>query len=205
MNTRLSTTAAACALAASVFSHGVVACSIADLRGVTGGAQDEASARFAASIEAAQQARAANPRSAPSEMTGRAAHGAIVGLWRFAFTAPDGGSIDWGFQTWHSDGTEITNSGSRPAKNGDFCMGVWEQYGTGTYVLNHWAIAWGLPPDFDENTLSGLVNIRERVNIDPTANTMTGTVSLDLYDVDGTTLLGHIVDGSVSGTRVTPE
>lgn len=33
---------------------------------------------------------------------------------------------------------------------------------------------------------------------------MTGTVSLDLYDVDGTTLNGHIADGTVSGTRVTP-
>jgi len=33
---------------------------------------------------------------------------------------------------------------------------------------------------------------------------MSGTVSLDFYALDGTTLLGHIVDGTVSGTRITP-
>ena len=139
-----------------------------------------------------------------SNFTASAAPGAIVGMWRFAFTAPDGGPIDWGFQTWHSDGTELTNSGGRPARSGNFCVGVWEQRSSRVYVLNHWAIAWGLPPDFDDSTLSGLVNIKERVQVDHTGNAMTGTVSLDLYAVDGTTLLAHIVDGTVSGTRITP-
>jgi hypothetical protein len=29
---------------------------------------------------------------------------------------------------WHSDKTEIMNSG-RPAQDGDFCLGVWESLG----------------------------------------------------------------------------
>jgi hypothetical protein len=33
---------------------------------------------------------------------------------------------------------------------------------------------------------------------------MTGTFSLDLYMPDGTTHVTHLVDGTVSGTRVTP-
>ena len=133
-------------------------------------------------------------------------HGSIVGLWRFAFTAPDGvSSLDWGFQTWHNDGTEITNSGGHPAEDGNFCMGVWEQVGrAGEYKLNHWAIAWGLPPNFDPTVFGGLVNIREKVYLDRTGNAMSGTVSEDLYAADGTTLITHLADGTVSGSRITP-
>src|SRR4029077_12448882 len=54
----------------------------------------------------------------------------IVGFWKVAFTSkgnepniPDGAPIDSGFVQWHSDGTEIMNSG-RPPQNGDFCLGV---------------------------------------------------------------------------------
>ena len=49
-----------------------------------------------------------------------------------------------------------------------------------------------------------LVNIREVVSLDRSGNSMTGTVSLDFYAADATTLLGHIADGTVSGTRITP-
>ena len=40
----------------------------------------------------------------------------IVGFWKVKFVAegnagiPDGAVLDNGFQQWHSDGTEITNS-----------------------------------------------------------------------------------------------
>ena len=59
----------------------------------------------------------------------------IVGLWKFAFTAkgnsgntapfnpPDGATLDAGYVQWHSDGTEIMNSGRDPA-SGSFCLGV---------------------------------------------------------------------------------
>jgi hypothetical protein len=58
----------------------------------------------------------------------------IVGMWKFTFTAegngpggpPDGAPLDTGFTQWHSDGTEIINSG-RPPQDGSICLGVWEK------------------------------------------------------------------------------
>ncbi len=58
---------------------------------------------------------------------------AIVGLWHVTFTAegnnpgpPNRTPIDNALVTWHSDGTEIMNSG-RPSQDGQFCMGVWKR------------------------------------------------------------------------------
>jgi hypothetical protein len=48
--------------------------------------------------------------------------------------------IDNALVVWHSDYTEIMNSG-RPPQDGDFCLGVWEQVGKSKYKLNHFA--WG--------------------------------------------------------------
>jgi hypothetical protein len=52
---------------------------------------------------------------------------------------PDDTPIDSGYVQWHSDGTEIMNSG-RPPQNGDFCLGVWEKTGRSRYKLNHFAL-----------------------------------------------------------------
>src|ERR1700680_1715642 len=64
----------------------------------------------------------------------------IVGFWKVTFTAkgngkegpPDNTPIDSGYVQWHSDGTEIMNSG-RPPQNGNFCLGVWEKTGRSKY------------------------------------------------------------------------
>ena len=68
--------------------------------------------------------------------------------------------------------------------------------------MNHWAIAWNLPGT-DPADLAGLINIREVVSVDGTGNSMSGTVSLDLYATDGTTFLAHLGEGTVSGERIT--
>ena len=59
----------------------------------------------------------------------------IVGMWHVTFTAegnesgpPDGTPIDNSLVVWHSDHTEIMAS-SRPAQDGDICMGIWEKTG----------------------------------------------------------------------------
>lgn len=73
---------------------------------------------------------------------------AIVGMWHVTFTAKtiNGASIpdtviDNALVVWHSDKTEIMNSG-RPPQDGDFCMGVWEYTrNSNKYKLNHFA--WG--------------------------------------------------------------
>jgi hypothetical protein len=73
----------------------------------------------------------------------------IVGMWHVTFTAkgnsegpPDNTPIDNAIIVWHSDRTEVMNSG-RPAQDGDFCLGVWEEVGRCHYKLNHFA--WMLP------------------------------------------------------------
>jgi hypothetical protein len=136
----------------------------------------------------------------------------IVGLWKFAFTAtsPFVGPLDAGYVTWHSDGTELMNSGRAPT-TGAFCMGVWKQIGHSTYKLNHFALAWA----FDANEPAtgpgtggaifvGPANIREQVTVDPSGNNYEGTFTLVQYEPDGITVLATIT-GTVTATRITAD
>jgi len=199
---RLSIALAAFAgLAGLAGTGGAQACSYTDLRNAAP-ATRSVFTQFAGAIRAAAPGVVASA-PAPDNLLVSNPHRSIVGFWKFAFNAPDGSPIDWGFQSWHDDGTEITNSGGQLPATGNFCTGVFEQHVGGAYHLNHWAIAWNLPGT-DPSDLAGLVNIREVVSLDRSGNSMTGTVSLDFYAADATTLLGHIADGTVSGTRITP-
>ena len=56
---------------------------------------------------------------------------AIVGMWSFKMTA-GGNQVDFGYQQWHSDGTEFMNSGGRAPATQNFCLGVWRQVGAAT-------------------------------------------------------------------------
>jgi hypothetical protein len=131
----------------------------------------------------------------------------IVGLWKVKLVSqnnagiPDGAVIDAGYATWHSDGTEIMNSGRAPL-TGSFCMGVWKQTGRFTFKLNHFALSWG---DLNMgNTLIGPTNIREQVTLDHSGNTFTGTFTIDQFDQSGINLLGHIA-GTIAGVRITAD
>jgi len=64
----------------------------------------------------------------------------IVGFWHVKFVSdgistgipggvPKGAEVDAGYSQWHSDGTEIMNSGGRAPNTGDFCLGVWAKVG----------------------------------------------------------------------------
>jgi hypothetical protein len=136
----------------------------------------------------------------------------IVGLWKFEFTAtsPFVGPFDAGYVTWHSDGTELMNSGRAPT-TGSFCMGVWKQIGHSTYKLNHFALSWA----FDANApvtgpgtggaiFVGPTNIREQVTVDRSGNNYEGTFTLVQYDQDGITVLATIT-GTVTATRITAD
>ena len=126
----------------------------------------------------------------------------IVGLWQVTFVSknspgiPDGAVIDAGYATWHSDGTEIMNSG-RPPITGNFCMGVWKEVGRSKFRLNHVALSW----DPSGANLVGPANIREEVTVDHTGNTYVGTFTIDQFDNAGNTL-AHIT-GRVTGQRIT--
>jgi hypothetical protein len=202
-NRRMLAATAAAGLLGSMFAAQASACNVNGLNTAASPAQASAFAQFVAGMNSSRQ-RAHSGTLAGAPNLSAYANPSIVGLWRFAFTAPDDSALDWGFQTWHSDGTEITNSGGRPPRSGNFCMGVWSQQAKGEYDLNHWAISWGDPPDFDDSSITGIINIREHVVLDKSGDSMSGTVSLDLYDLDGTTFLAHLVDGTVTGTRISP-
>lgn len=137
---------------------------------------------------------------------------AVVGLWKFEWLAkslggnknpmPDGVLIDFGTAAWHSDGTELMNSGIRNPADGDFCQGAWRQTGESTYFLNHYALA------YQGGSYVGPANIRLQVNV--AGNRMSGVFKLVQYlasttpghEFDQTTPLVTIT-GTVSGTRVT--
>jgi hypothetical protein len=134
----------------------------------------------------------------------------IVGMWKVTFMAegngpdgpPDDTPIDTAVVVWHSDGTEIMNSG-RPPQDGDFCMGVWENRGRYGYKLNHFS--WG--GNDTTNAPEGIGNpigpgqFRVNVFLSRDRNSYSGTFTLDGYDTSGN-LTGHIV-GVVKGTRIT--
>jgi hypothetical protein len=133
----------------------------------------------------------------------------IVGMWHVTFTArgnsagpPDNTPIDNALVVWHSDNTEIMNSG-RPPQDGDFCMGVWEKVGRSSYKLNHFA--WG---GYDTtNAPSGIGNpsgpthFTEEVIVSADGRHYTGTFTLDAYDTSGN-MTTHII-GVIAGTRIT--
>jgi hypothetical protein len=132
----------------------------------------------------------------------------IVGFWHVKFVSkgtgntpdlPDGTEFDAGYSQWHSDGTEIMNSGGRSPITGAFCLGVWKQVGERTYKLNHFAAAW----DATGSTLIGPANILEEVTLSPNGNQFSGNFTINNYTEAGTRV-AHI-QGVITGTRITVE
>ena len=119
---------------------------------------------------------------------------AIVGMWSFNMTA--GGFSDFGYQQWHSDGTELMNSGGRAPATENFCMGVWKQTAPSRYHLNHFALSYD-----SSGALNAKVNIKEDVTLDASGTTYSGPFTLDVYDPHTNALLQHVA-GQVSGHRV---
>jgi hypothetical protein len=133
----------------------------------------------------------------------------IVGMWHVTFTAKgnsegpkDGTPVDNAIIVWHSDGTEIMNSG-RPAQDGDFCLGVWEEVGKCQYKVNHFA--WMGNDTTNPGGVgkpTGPTQIVEEVTVTPDGKHYSGTFTLDAYDTSFNRTT-HIV-GVIEGTRITP-
>lgn len=131
----------------------------------------------------------------------------IVGLWKVQLISkgntghnppiPDGALIDFGYTQWHSDGTEILNSGGHSPASGNFCLGVWGRTGFLTYELNHFPISY----DPTTGVLTTYVELREQDTLSPSGDSYTGTFTLDVYDTSG----NHVdhLGGTVTGTRLT--
>ena len=120
---------------------------------------------------------------------------AIVGMWTFKMVA-GGQTADFGYQQWHSDGTELMNSGGRAPATENFCMGVWKQTGPSRYHLNHFALSYD-----NSGTLNAKVNIKEDVTIAPGGASYSGTFTLDVYDPNTNQLLQHVA-GQITAQRV---
>jgi hypothetical protein len=131
-----------------------------------------------------------------------------VGMWNIQLISlgngshtppiPDGALIDFGYTQWHSDGTEILNSGAHAPATENFCLGVWVRTGMFTYELNHFALSYNAT----SGALAGKVNIREQVTLDPSGNEYSGTFTLDVYNPAGTQQVDHLA-GTIAATRVT--
>ncbi|HEY2480931.1 MAG TPA: hypothetical protein VGI30_01875 [Caulobacteraceae bacterium] len=128
---------------------------------------------------------------------------AITGLWSVTLTAAGSPmDNDWGFSEWHSDGTEIMNSGGHSPASGNFCLGVWAQTGANTYHLNHWALSYVPSASPPYGTLAAKVNLKEDVSVGRTGDTFTGVFTIDVYLPNGTRVVHD--HGVIIGQRVTP-
>jgi hypothetical protein len=131
-----------------------------------------------------------------------------VGMWNIQFISqgngghnppiPDGALIDFGYAQWHSDGTEIMNSGGHAANTGNFCLGVWARTGMFTYEVSHFALSY----DGTSGALVAKINIREQITLDPSGNELSGTFTINVYAPTGGQQVDHLV-GTIAATRVT--
>jgi hypothetical protein len=160
------------------------------------------------------QAAALASRMAPSASLASMSNNAMnniaspVGMWNIQFVSlgngshnppiPDGASIDFGYAQWHSDGTEIMNSGAHAANTGNFCLGVWVRTGMFTYEVNHFALSY----DGTSGALVNKVNIREQITLDPSGNEFSGTFTIAIFNAAGTQQVDHVA-GTIAATRVT--
>ena len=131
----------------------------------------------------------------------------IVGLWKVQLLSkgnaghnpsiPDGALIDFGYSQWHSDGTEILNSGGHAPATGNFCLGVWGQTGFLAFELNHFPIAY----DATSGALTNYIELREQDTLSPSGDSYSGTFTIDVYDTKGNHV-DHLA-GTVTATRLT--
>ncbi|HLJ49241.1 MAG TPA: hypothetical protein VKU01_24680 [Bryobacteraceae bacterium] len=131
----------------------------------------------------------------------------IVGMWNIQFLSegntthnpsiPDGAMIDFGYNQWHSDGTEILNSGARAPAMENFCLGVWEKTGHSTYQLNHFAL------NYDPGTgaFMGKINIVELITLSPGGTMYSGTFTYSVFDTKGNKT--DQLTGQVAAVRIT--
>jgi hypothetical protein len=133
---------------------------------------------------------------------------AIVGMWHVIFTgetmngAPFSGVVDNSVVVFHSDGTEIMES-SRPAQDGNICLGVYERTSRFKYRINH--IPWqGNDPS---NAPSGIGNpaggaqLLEKITLNPDGDSYTGSFSLQAYDTSGNPTV--LFTGTLKAKRIT--
>jgi hypothetical protein len=87
---------------------------------------------------------------------------------------------------------------SRPAQDGNFCLGVWQQTGRRQYFLNH--VPWQGNDPFG-NPEDG-AQILEKITLSPDGNSYSGKFTFQAYDINGNPTLA--ITGELTATRITP-
>lgn len=122
-----------------------------------------------------------------------------AGLWKTVFQS--GGSVVMvGFDTWHSDGTELALDGLFPPATGNVCPGVWVKTGPRTYATVHPAF------EYDDAGINIIAIFIERVQvtISQDGRSFQGTFTWDNYNFNGDLLAGSLA-GDVTGTRISAD
>jgi len=138
----------------------------------------------------------------------------VVGLWHVVFVQNSdfgGGLFDDSYAEWHSDGTEIMNSGVHSPATGNFCMGAWTKTGPSTYTLKHVALDYSMQP-LGSTTPTVIVIIREQVTVDRAGNHFTGSFTADIYAPYSSALpatpgahIAQVGAGTIAGDRITAD
>jgi hypothetical protein len=141
---------------------------------------------------------AAREQAADGQAAGEPIHIPLMpGLWKFAFTAADGSSLDFGYNAFALGGTETLISFGRAPGTGDACIGLWKQVGERKVRVDHYA------PIFadDNTTFLGTVIFRETLTLSSRGDSYSGPIDVTGYDTSGNILFEF--DASASATRVT--
>ena len=114
--------------------------------------------------------------------------GPIVGLWQVVMTASEGFVFDFGFQQFHTDGTELMISGGVPPTIGNVCIGVWERGAGGVIHLRH--VTWNWAGDeVLGDAPTGYFHLEVTVRTNSQGTAYAGTWKTASYDL-GTGPLG---------------
>jgi hypothetical protein len=121
----------------------------------------------------------------------------IVGLWHTTFSVDVDGMqvpIQEAFQLWNAGGTEIHNPKVDP-RQGNVCLGVWQQTPSRMFKLTHRVWAWDTSGGFE-----GTLHLSETLKLANGGDTFGGTFTLDIYDPSDA-LVAEIA-GTATGERI---
>ena len=133
----------------------------------------------------------------PDPANAFAVNPSIVGLWHTTFSIDVDGTpvaIQEAFQLWSTVGTEVHNPNVDP-RQGNVCLGVWEQVAPRTFTLTHRVWAWNVVGVFE-----GTLHLSETLTLGSRGNTFGGTFMLDIYDPSGVFVAR--VEGTATGERI---
>jgi hypothetical protein len=131
----------------------------------------------------------------------------IVGMWSFQFISmgntthnpsiADGTELNWGYNQFHSDETEILNAGARSPAQQNFCLGVWQKTGDFTYQVNHFALNYNATT----GALVGKIIVIETITVSPGGTAFSGSFVENVFDTTGKQT--DQLTGQVKAQRIT--